>query len=546
MIRSIIFAAAAAFLAGCASTAPQRVTASQASIENDASTAMNRSQVVQPVRGPVVSDVPYVDVRPVRVHTTLPVAFTRTVRFNEPIGVPIQILAQRIEAQTGVRVTYQAELAEAAGEPASAPAASGMESLLAALPPIGDAGSFSSSTLPLRTGVAINYSGSLRGLFDTVAATTGAYWKYEAHTNSVNIYRYVTESFRIETVIGTSSSAASIGGSSGSGDGLSSGQATADHATSGSVWGDIEAGLSKLLSPEGVFAMSTNLGTVIVRDRPDRLEIVRDFIKEQNAALATQVSFEVNVYRVQVRDQDVKGLNWNLFFQRFIDSSPYQINFLNALANNSTNEQAVSQTIIAVKPQADGQAQRWGASNVVVEALSSLGNTSVVTSVTAVTVNNSAAPVRVTRKRAYAAEVTQGVAGQGGTAIATGSQLSPGEVETGLVMYLLPHVQSDGKRVLVKAMASLSTLERLDTFSSGEQTIQLPQVASREFQQTAWLNSGETLVLAGFEQTEGDSEASSPFDWRAWPVAGRRSVRHEREIVVITITPSVMAARSRI
>lgn len=526
-------------LTACATTAPQRTADLQASTEAEATAALNRAQLVNPVRGPVVQDVPYVDVRPVPKRDTLPSIFQRVVTFNEPIGVPFQVLAQRIQAQTGVSVTYQAELlakVEAGG--ASQGASSSIDALLAALPPVGETASIS---LPMSSGISVSYSGPLKGLFDTVAADTGSYWRYEPNMNRVNFYRFETETFRIEAVVGSGSSTASIGG--GSGEGLSSGQASSDHSTSGSVWADVEAGIAKLLSPEGVYITSTSLGTILVRDRPDRMDMVREFVREQNAALSTQVTFEVNVYRVLVRDQDTKGLNWNGVFQRLIASSPYQINFL---TNNTSNQEGLAQGIISVKPELNGQPQRWGGSAVLLQALSSLGNTSVVTSVTAVTVNNTATPVRVTRKRSYVAQVSQAIAGQGGTSVATGAQINQEELETGLVMYLLPHVQSDGKRVLVKAMASLTSLERFDTFTTGEQTVQQPQVAAREFQQTAWLNSGETLVLSGFEQAEGESDRSSPFDWRIWPVSGTRTSRHEREIVVVTITPNVMSASSRI
>jgi type IVB pilus formation R64 PilN family outer membrane protein len=539
--RYTALALAVLALSACATTAPERAANLQRSIEEDATTALNRAQVVQPVRGPVVQDVPYVDVRPVPKRDTLPLIFQREVTFNEPIGVPFQVLAQRIQAQTGVSVTYQAELLETSEAAGAAPGqnSQSLEALLSALPPVGETASIS---MPMASGISVSYSGPLKGLFDTVAADTGAYWRYEPNMNRVNFYRFETETFRIEAVVGSGSSTASIGGGS-SGEGLSSGQASSDHSTSGSVWADVEAGVAKLLSPEGVYITSTSLGTLLVRDRPDRMDIVREFVREQNAALSTQVTFEVNVYRVLVRDEDAKGLNWNGVFQRLIASSPYQINFL---TNNTANQEGLAQGIISVKPEANGQPQRWGGSAVLLQALSSLGNTSVVTSVTAVTVNNTATPVRVTRKRSYVAEISQAIAGQGGTSVATGAQINQEELETGLVMYLLPHVQSDGKRVLVKATASLTSLERFDTFTTDEQTVQQPQVASREFSQTAWLNSGETLVLSGFEQAEGASDRSSPFDWRIWPVSGTRTSRHEREIVVLTITPNVMSANSRI
>src|SRR5690606_3594988 len=141
----------------------------------------------------------------------------------------------------------------------------------------------------------------------------------------------------------------------------------------------------------------------------------------------------------------------------------------------------------------------------------------------AMTSNNPPAPVMVVRRTSSLAETTPTFGGSAGNAISTGAALTPGTVETGLNLYVLPHVQDDGKRMLLKLMVSLSTLEAMETYSSGENSIQLPQVASREFQQQAWLNSGETLVLAGFEQIDAGLDTASPFDKAVWALGGNSS-----------------------
>lgn len=497
------------------------------------------------VRGPIITDAPYVDTRPVPVQPRFPLIFQREVTFAEPVGVPIQVLAQRIEQLTGMRVTYQSELVSEAAQQVSATA-----QVLPDLPPLGQAVSALQlggvQSTDIRAGVALNYRGTVRGLLDAVAGATGSSWKYDEVSNRVDFFRYTTEIFRIAAPVGSGSSGAGIGQSGGSSQGLSTATAQREHQTEGSVWEDVENTIKSLISPEGRYALSKNLGTVVVRDRQDRMEMIKDFIDRQNAALARGIDFDIAIYRVQVRRNDARAVNWSAFIRSYIENSRWSAVFDTTALAPQTPGQDLSQTVIRINENYNGAPQRWGGSEMMIEALNQLGNASLVNNLSAQTVNNRPAPVRVTHKVGYLAETTQGVAGGGANAIATGAQLTPGEVETGLVMYLLPHVQDDGKRILLEGMISLSTLERLDTVSSGDLSIQVPQVAAREFQQTAWLNSGETLVLAGFEQVDAGFDSAGPFDARMWGLGGRREARKDRELVVVTITPSVRSARSGI
>lgn len=554
MAARYALAGAVLALGGC--TTMQQVTTdvredNQAALLR-AETALQRGPIT-PVRGPVVTDLPYVDVRAVPAKQAYPLVFQRDVRFEEPVGVSIQVLTQRIEALTGLRVTYQSELvAQVESAPQAAAPQAGQVSLenLPPLPAIAQApGAMQLGGAPtpdVRTGVALSYHGPVKGLLDAVAAATGSYWRYDPAAKRVDFYRYLTETYRIAATPGASKSRTAIGNQQGgAGQQLAAGEASIEHTTEGSIWKEVEAAIAKMLSAEGALVVNENLGTITVRDRPDRIEQVRAYVESQNKALAREVDFDVAIYRVWVDDADVRGLNWSLFFQKFIENSPYSL-YWNTL-NMAPNDPGAAQTILRVKETVAGVPTRYGGSSLVWDALSQLGKASVVTTVRVHTINNTPAPVRLTRKVAYLAQTSQAVAGGGGgTVVSSGTQLTPGEVETGLVMSLLPHVQDDGKRVLVRGMASLSTLERLDEYRSGEQTIQLPQLASREFQLTSWLASGETLVMVGFDQVDSGLTSSSPFDARAWVLAGKREARRKREVVVLTLTPVVRHAPSAI
>lgn len=564
VVRQTLWAAIAVStlsLAGCVSMVETRRTADQGitTAGIDANALLETVPKGTPARGAVISELPYVDVNSVPVKPRLPIVFDRHVTFLEPMGLPIGLLAQRLEEETGLRITYQAELIEAgAAQSASAPMAPTPASappigplggdsiplaeLLAGLPPIPAASpGVGASGASLIRSVPLNHNGSVRVLLDTVAAHIGGYWRYDPGTNRVTLYRYLTEVFRIAAVVGQGSSQSSIGSGTSADAGMSAGKSQVNHQTDGSAWKDVESTVKALLSPEGVFVLNPSLGTLVVRDRPDRMDAIRDYVNATNRTLATHVGFDVRIYRVVMNDQDIRGMNWQLYFNRFAQNARWAGAWESAMRPTSDGD--LSSMILRV---ADGE--RWGASTLIVEALSALGKTSVVTSTYAQTINNVPAPIRNTRRRAYVAQTSQSVAGGGtGNVVASGTQLTPGEVETGLVMYLLPHVQDDGKRVLLQSMLSLSTLDAIETFGSVDgQRIQLPQVSAREYQQTVWMNSGETLVIAGMEQVEDTFDRDSPLDARLWAIAGRSTARNERETFVVTITPTVQAAHSGI
>lgn len=509
-----------------------------------------------PVQGPVITDIPFVDVNPVPVEARYPIAFNRIVMFNEPVGVPLNTLAQRLNEMTGLTITYQTEIVDPRVEESGAGIGSAMprvDSTFGNLPPLPNAVALTGmSGPPVSTGVAITYNGPVKGLLDVIATATNSSWDFDENSGKVNFFKYKTNVFRIATVQGESVSSATMGGESSSsssggeyGQSLETARAEASHKTQGSIWADIESSLQKLVSPSGAYSINQVAGTVLVRDVPERMAAITKYIEGVNTAMSRQVDVEVTVYRVLVNDRDVRGVSWNVLFQNLIKSSAYNIGITTVRPDVSSN--GLSSAVISV-PELDGDGvpNRYGGSELFIDALSTLGRTSVMTNTSVVTSNNQPAPVKVVRRTTYLAETAPTYGNQGGSTISTGAALTPGTVETGLNLYVLPHVQNDGKRMLLELMVSLSTLEAMETYSSGDHSIQLPQVASREFKQRAWLNSGETLVLAGFEQVDAGLDTASPFDKRLWMFGGKKSASKGRELVVVAIRPSVTAARSRI
>jgi len=503
--------------------------------------------------GPIVSDLPYVDATAITHDVRLPEFFKRQVTLNEPLGASVAQVISKVEKAVGVRVAYDSGLANGASqapssEPLAPPVQSG-DSTMTSLPPPPTA----VASLPLeamRTDLAINYSGSASGLLDKVAAAMGGQWKWDATSNRVKIFKYTTETFRIAMVPGGSKSSASVGGqAAGGGGGAQNNSSTAKAETEFSttdqlsIWKGLEETVKQLLSPAGTVTMSEAMGTITVRDVWDRVDAIREQINRVNASLTRQVEVDVRVYRLRTARSDTRALNWNIVFNALQTNAGYGFNLMTPRPD--TTGQGVSSAVVTV-PERDPQGNPWryGGSSAFLDALSKLGDASVMTSTSVQTINNQPAPVNIVTRTKYLATTAPLYTAAAGSAVGAGATLTPDEIETGFKMQILPHVQDDGKRVLLQVMLSLSTLDAMNEATSGGQTIQLPQVSSREFMQRVWLTNGETLVLAGFENVDSNSDTSSPFDKSIWALGGSRGVKKSKESIVVVITPAVSAAQS--
>jgi len=515
-------------LAGCTTMQEirQDTADTQTRIETRTQSLMDAQRSQMPGTGPIITDTPYVDVRAVQAARRLPPGFRKQVVVNAPAGESASVLAQRIGLMAGVPVAYQDELLTQGSSNAGLPALRAANAL----------------TIP------VSYSGDVAGLLDAVASALGAAWRYDDASRSVLIYRYETATFRLPLVQGKGTTSASVGGASqtsmqgagglGGSQPMSTASATGSYSTEVSPWADVEATVKELMSAEGRYVLSETAGTLTVRDRPAKVAQVRSYITELTAALSRQVNVELTIYRVIAKDEDVRGLNWNALFQAAGNKYGIQIN---GLGQRPAMNGGTTATLTIPSSNA-----KWGGSQVILDALSTLGKTTVEQSTSLMTTNNQPAPFKAVRRTAYLASLAQGVSTVGGNAVSTGPTLTPGVVESGLNVYVIPHVMDDGKRVKLRVMASISTLESLSKIGTDTNFIQIPETSAREFQSEAWLTSGDTLVLAGFAEDQARSNTASPLDQHIWWMGGNSTASKSRELVVMTLRPIVTAVRSEI
>lgn len=572
--------AAALLISGCSTSTEIRRDHTQrlAALEARSQALLTEQPARNPERrvGALLSDVPFVDPTPVSKLQSLPASLSRQVAVNEPSGVGVRQLFRQMGQMApfaSLRITYDTDIFEplqaaapGQGGAAAPPATNNpqqamvVDSTLAAL--AGMEGGATGASVALAglsamggqqqpSGiVAIVYSGTAKGLLDQVASSLGASWRFLPAESRIHFARYVTETFSVATVPGSMTSEARVGGQQAAASGpgaIQAGVEAQNRVTSEfDIWQGVEQGVRQLLSSSGTVTVNQTTASIMVRDRADRVAAVRDFIRDTNASLTKRVDVEVRVYRISARRGDERSVSLDMLINQFSVNPEYRFRLITPRPDTA----GLASGVFTVPPRTGSNINRYGGSAVALDSISSLLEASEVTRQSISTTNNMPAPVRIVQRTTYLASTTPlvGIGGGGltGGAVSAGASLTPGQVETGLNMQVLPSVQSDGQQVYLQVMLTLSTLDRLNLIESGGQQIQAPEVSSRDFLQRVWMNSGETLVLAGFERYDTGSERSGFIDASLWPLSGSRNRSTNRESIVVTITPVVSVPRTGI
>lgn len=420
---------------------------------------------------------------------------------------------------------------------------------------------------------SMNYSGSVKGALDLIAAKTG--YVYSIDGNNIYWQAFITKTFDIafmpgssdylmgkSTGAGSSSSSGSSGGGGGSGGGGSGGGASStvttgfldDSSTAQysslkgtlSVWKDLEATIKQLLSPGGTVVISEATTSVTVRDRPSNLELVSNFIENFNKTLSSQVLIKVEILDITLNDDFNFGINWQAVQQNIGKGTQFVLS-----ANNSAPITIASLTSGAANPSIGLQPQRsTDFIAPLITALQQQGRVSVVSEPRVVTLNNQVASIRIVNQQGYLAalQITSfGTSSSSTTPTLQNqvtSQVTPGTVITGLTLYILPKILN--KKIYLQVNADLSTLNQLGSISSTgipstatapQPSIQVPNITQKQFNQRSVLASGDTMVLSGFKQITNRANTQELFN--SADLGGRAAQQANTETIVL-ITPIIL------
>ncbi|MDX1901250.1 MAG: secretin N-terminal domain-containing protein [Gammaproteobacteria bacterium] len=421
-----------------------------------------------------------------------------------------------------------------------------------------------------RLKVSINYSGTVKGALELLASKTG--YIYNVRGKEIYWQAFVTKTFDIAFMPGTSDY--QMGKASGGGSNAGTTSSSASSGSSGgstvtaiiddsagsqynslkgtlSIWSDLTNSIHQMLSSDGKVVVSQSTTSVTVSDRPRNVKLIGQFIENLNNNLSKQVLVKIEVLTVQLENNFNFGINWNLV-QRAIGNGTYQLISNNGapfalssvigLATGSATAVGLNNSNLTADGAAANQTTGIMA---LATALEVQGKVSVVTQPQVLCQNNQVSSIRILDQQGYLASVQQTSTGTtpSGNASVT-SQVTPGQVLTGLTLYVLPKIL--GNKVYLQVNADLSDNLGFKTISSTGATItdtstapiiQTPHITQKQFNQRSVVKSGDTLILAGFKQTNNLTGASQMLESQA--LGGKTAQQYSTETIVL-LTPIIL------
>ena len=434
-----------------------------------------------------------------------------TILLNEPVS--LQVLANDIYSITGIPVKIDGQV----------------------------------SADKLKKLVNVAYTGKLSGLLSQVATDLDLLWYYDK--NSIVFYETETRTFTLYALGTEVAYQTSV---------------STDDANEVSLestlkeWDEVESAISSIIgkNSNADFTVSRSLGTITVTASPSVLARVGEYIDRQNKRLSQLITIDVKVLQVTISNDSAFGLNLAAAI-----NSTSGLNIVANPKNNLASTEASSMNIAVLSNAAsaltgathlengtvvegaytndqimNGSLAGAAGSTALIESLAKQGKVSLVTNVGVTTRSNRVAPVSNTRTTGYIKRFES----RNFTTVES-STVDQDDLETGFTMQLLPNVLENGKILLLFRM-SVRELLRMSTQTIGEVTLQLPEVEERSFMQEVIMESGQMLVVSGFEKQKGSDTRYGLGDPDFMALSGSRETSASREVLVVILTPQVLVS----
>jgi|SRR5579885_2699756 type IVB pilus formation R64 PilN family outer membrane protein len=409
--------------------------------------------------------------------------------------------------------------------------------------------------------VSMNYSGTVKGALDLLASKTG--YAYSINRNGVYWQAFITRTFDIgfmpgdsDYLLGKKSGGTGAQTSQSASSAQVSNYTTSDSSDSEysnlsgkiSIWKDLQATISQMLSPDGKLTVSQATTSVTVRDRPTNVQLVAQYIANLNNSLAKQVLVKVQVLEVNLENGFNYGIDWNIITRAF-HGSPFVINAnygtpISITSLSGTGASAVGVPVFGTNAALDPTHPNGVPSyTILLNALNQQGKTSVVSEPRVLCLNNQVSVVRIVKQEGYVASIqntslagnSSGGGSSSGNNNTVTSQVTPGMVITGLTLYILPKIMQD--KIFLQVNADLSTNNGFGQFGPTNSTIQLPNITEKHFNQRSMIKSGDTLILSGFRQLSNRTGANQFITSQA--LGGKAAEQVNSETIVL-ITPIIL------
>jgi type IVB pilus formation R64 PilN family outer membrane protein len=393
----------------------------------------------------------------------------------------------------------------------------------------------------------LDYNGDIKGFLDVVAEQEGVWWRF--NDGRAEFFRTMTKTIympaiarhsKIESSIiatggpqmGTSTGQIGSGSSGGSGSSTGSASAASDYDVD--TWKAIELTAQTVAGGKGqtgaaIVTASASLGGVTVTGTPTQVRQVEEWARGLSDNLSQMVKVTITLYTVTLNNEDNFSWNPQIAFNKL--SSAYGL---------SLSGPAVPAVASGLSPFSLGakvlstSTNSLRGSDVVYNALSTLGKISSVKTWSTLALNGQVSTVQMATQVTYAAQ-----SGSTSTAnVGTTSTITPGVVTTGLTGTLQPRI-INGKVTLAMDLTD-SVLNHIDTFTSQGAVVQQPNVSIAALPSSISLTPGQSLLATGVTETNGTVTKNGTFVPGNPVLGGGTDATHGQSLVVVNISAEVM------
>lgn len=398
--------------------------------------------------------------------------------------------------------------------------------------------------------VQLEFDGRLRLALDEIATKNDAAWRFVATTNTVEFFRFETRTLAVglprgaksvTSQMAVSSAGGGSGGSSSSGGGARSGATQVSVAQSISIdpWNSMMTGIQSILGepeqgrpgsgapltgtstsaltasgPNGRAAASPDFGIITVTARPAVLERIASYVRAINTRFAQNVMIDVKILNLSLDREAALGFSLDLVYKR-INGDGISVAGGAPLALGN----GIPGTIIGSLGHG-----RWSGSDVVARALQQFGDVSVQTHQQAIAINGQPAPMQFAQTIPY-------VPSRQVTTVPNVGVTESASAESRVVGFsanFIPSIQGDN-RILLEYNMNIEELVSIDSFPSGQNTIQVPRTTIQSLPGAAYLRDGQAIVLFAFDKNRDSVSAANS------PSGASKAGRNQREILIVVI-----------
>lgn len=374
------------------------------------------------------------------------------------------------------------------------------------------------------------WDGELSGFLDNITTRLGLSDKFEY--GHIAIFWLDTRTFPInfmdsdasfvsKTVSGTTTSTGATGGTGGSTGDNSTSQTTTATIKS-NIFKDVDSTVKSMLTP-GAGRLNLSAGVLTVTDTPRVLDAIGRYIDGRNRELNRQVMISVKVYSVERKHQNQLGIDAS----GILNTGSVGMSLTNAFSGVAAD--ALSGGVAILDGKGEG-------TKAFLKALDEQDTLSVVTTASALTTNLSAVPIQNAIQQDYVPNITTNQTANVGTS----TSITKATITTGFNMTALPLLFPNSPKMQLEFAISMSDDPVFKDFTSGGQSSQLAKTTPKTIVQRVIMQSGQTLVLSGYEQLSDSANRQGVGSYRFFGLGGGARGDDSRRMFIILVTPVVL------